>query len=156
MSAGTVITRTLSQSPLIAVVLYLAVLVSLVYAACIPLVVSAMDLEQPGPAIALTAFIGLAFLQPIALGVLQGMERFAAFGFMQLAIAVSRIALGVPWVLAGGGALTRGLDRFVSEHTGLPARVSADALEAVAKGALICLEHLGEWHGILESSDADP
>ena len=63
-----------------------------------------MDLAQPGPAIALTAFIMLAFLQPIALGVLQGMERFAAFGFMQLAIAVSRIALGVPWVLAGGGS----------------------------------------------------
>jgi rod shape-determining protein MreB len=58
-------------------------------------------------------------------------------------------------VLAGGGALTRGLDRFVSEQTGLPARVSADALEAVAKGALICLEHLGEWHKTLESSDAD-
>jgi rod shape-determining protein MreB len=54
-------------------------------------------------------------------------------------------------VLAGGGALTRGLDRFVMEHTGLPARVSNDALEAVAKGALICLEHLGEWHKMLEA-----
>ena len=56
-------------------------------------------------------------------------------------------------VLAGGGALTRGLDRFLAEQTGLPARVSPDALVAVAKGALICLEHLGEWHGTLESSD---
>ena len=46
-------------------------------------------------------------------------------------------------VLAGGGALTRGIDRFITEQTGLPARVADDALEAVAKGALICLEHLG-------------
>jgi len=56
-------------------------------------------------------------------------------------------------VLAGGGALTRGLDRFVTEQTGLPARISVDALEAVAKGALICLEHLDEWHKTLEASD---
>lgn len=54
-------------------------------------------------------------------------------------------------VLAGGGALTRGLDKFVMEHTGLPARVSNDALEAVAKGVLICLEHLDEWHRMLEA-----
>ncbi len=58
-------------------------------------------------------------------------------------------------VLAGGGALTRGLDRFVMEHTGLPARVSNDALEAVAKGALICLEHLDEWHKTLEAGHDD-
>ncbi len=56
-------------------------------------------------------------------------------------------------VLAGGGALTRGLDKFVMEHTGLPARTATDALETVAKGALICLEHLGEWHRTLEASD---
>ncbi|HUY36658.1 MAG TPA: rod shape-determining protein [Pirellulales bacterium] len=58
-------------------------------------------------------------------------------------------------VLAGGGALTRGLDRFISEQTGLPARVATDALSAVAKGTLICLEHLGQWRKTLESSDDD-
>ena len=41
----------------------------------------------------------------------------------------------------------------VTEQTGLPARISTDALEAVAKGALICLEHLDEWHKTLEASD---
>ncbi|MBX3411368.1 MAG: rod shape-determining protein [Pirellulales bacterium] len=56
-------------------------------------------------------------------------------------------------VLAGGGSLVRGLDRFVTERVGLPARVSADALTAVAKGTLICLEHLPRWRPSLESSD---
>ncbi len=58
-------------------------------------------------------------------------------------------------VLAGGGALLRGIDHFVTEHTGLPARVHAEALEAVARGTLICLEHFDQWRGSLESSDAD-
>ncbi len=88
----------------IAHVTVIACVVGAVYAACIPLIVSAFNLRQPGPAVALGLFIVLAFLQPVALGVLQGMERFAAFGTMQLAVAVSRIAFGVPWVLAGGGA----------------------------------------------------
>jgi len=58
-------------------------------------------------------------------------------------------------VLAGGASLLRGMDRFVTEHSGLPARISPDALTAVAKGALVCLEHLSEWRGTLESSDDD-
>jgi rod shape-determining protein MreB len=58
-------------------------------------------------------------------------------------------------ILAGGGSLLRGLDRFISEQTGLPARVSPDALSAVAKGTLICLENLDQWRQTLESSDDD-
>jgi len=58
-------------------------------------------------------------------------------------------------VLCGGGALTRGIDRFLAEQTGLPVRVTAEPLEAVAKGALICLEHLDQWRPTLESSDDD-
>jgi rod shape-determining protein MreB len=58
-------------------------------------------------------------------------------------------------VLAGGGSLLRGLDRFITERTGLPARVAPDALSAVARGTLICLEHLEQWRGTLESSDDD-
>ncbi len=58
-------------------------------------------------------------------------------------------------VLAGGGALLRGMDRLVQERTGLPTRVTADALGAVARGALICLEHFSQWRGTLESSDDD-
>ena len=58
-------------------------------------------------------------------------------------------------VLSGGGALTRGIDRFLAEQTGLPVRVAAEPLSAVAKGALICLEHLEQWRPTLESSDDD-
>lgn len=58
-------------------------------------------------------------------------------------------------VLAGGGALVRGLDRYLQEQTGLPARVSPTALEAVARGAQICLEDLSQWSSALESSDDD-
>ena len=56
-------------------------------------------------------------------------------------------------VLCGGGALVRSLDRFIAERTGIPARVAPDALGAVAKGTLICMEHLDTWRTSLESSD---
>lgn len=58
-------------------------------------------------------------------------------------------------VLCGGGSLLRSFDRFIQEQTGLPARVADDALGAVAKGTLVCLEHLPQWRSSLESSDDD-
>lgn len=58
-------------------------------------------------------------------------------------------------MLAGGGALLRGLDRFLHEQTGLPTRVCADPLTAVARGTYICLEHFDRWRGVLQSSDED-
>jgi rod shape-determining protein MreB len=58
-------------------------------------------------------------------------------------------------VLAGGGSLLRGLDHFMHEQTGIPARLSPHALESVARGTLICLEDLPQWSDTLESSDDD-
>jgi len=81
-----------------------AVLAGALYAAAIPLVDRALDLQAPGPAIALTPVIALSFVVPVLLGALQGMERFIAFGLMSLAIAVARVAFGVPWVELGGGS----------------------------------------------------
>jgi rod shape-determining protein MreB len=58
-------------------------------------------------------------------------------------------------VLAGGGALLRGLDRFMSEQTGLPARLADEPLFTVARGTAICVEHLSQWRSALVSSDDD-
>jgi len=58
-------------------------------------------------------------------------------------------------VLCGGGSLLRRIDCFLGEQTGLPVRVAAEPLAAVAKGMLICLEHFPQWRPTLESSDDD-
>ena len=58
-------------------------------------------------------------------------------------------------VLCGGGSLLRKIDRFLAERTGLPVRIAPEPLTTVARGALICLEHLDQWRPILRSSDED-
>jgi rod shape-determining protein MreB len=58
-------------------------------------------------------------------------------------------------VLAGGGALLPGLDRFIGEQTGLPTRLCGEPLAAVARGTYICLEHFDRWRGVMQSSDED-
>lgn len=45
-------------------------------------------------------------------------------------------------VLAGGGALLRGIDQLIAEETGLPVSVADEPLLAVAKGTGIALEGL--------------
>jgi rod shape-determining protein MreB len=45
-------------------------------------------------------------------------------------------------VLAGGGALLRGLDKRLSEQTGLPVHVAEDPLSAVAEGTGKCLNEI--------------
>jgi len=58
-------------------------------------------------------------------------------------------------MLAGGGALTRGLDRYLSEQTGLPTRLCAEPLSAVSRGMYICLEHFDRWRSAMQASDDD-
>ena len=85
-------------------VMTLAIAGGALYVACIPLVVSGLHIRQPGPAIALAPLIVVTFLNPVIVGVLQGMERFAAMGLVIFATAASRLLFGVPWAMAGGGA----------------------------------------------------
>ncbi len=82
----------------------LALIVGFVYALCIPLLEQVLDLQTVGPAIALAPLLVMSFLMPVCFGVLQGMERFVALGAVMLVVALSRIVIGVPWALAGGGA----------------------------------------------------
>ena len=54
-------------------------------------------------------------------------------------------------VLAGGGALLRGIDTIISQATGLDVRVAEDPLTCVARGTSIYLEHLEEWGPTMDS-----
>lgn len=54
-------------------------------------------------------------------------------------------------MLAGGGALLRGISVVISEATGLECRIAEDPLTCVARGTAIYLEHLEEWKGTMES-----
>ena len=54
-------------------------------------------------------------------------------------------------ILAGGGALLRGISEMMSEATGLDVRVAEDPLTCVARGTAIYLEHIEEWKATLEN-----
>jgi len=58
-------------------------------------------------------------------------------------------------ILCGGGALLRGIDRYLTQRTGIPTRIAHDPVAAVVEGACICLEHFDQWAHTLESSDDD-
>jgi len=46
-------------------------------------------------------------------------------------------------VLSGGGALLRGLDRYLAMHTGIPTLVADDPQTSVVRGTGLALENLG-------------
>lgn len=54
-------------------------------------------------------------------------------------------------VLAGGGALLRGLDTRLSEETRMKVRIADDPLTCVARGAEAILEELGALRKVLSS-----
>jgi rod shape-determining protein MreB len=49
----------------------------------------------------------------------------------------------------------RNLDLLMNEQLGIPVRVAEDPLRTVARGAAICLEHLGQWRDSLDDGTSD-
>ena len=45
-------------------------------------------------------------------------------------------------MLSGGGALVRGIDKLISDKTGVPVRIADDPLTGVVRGTAVLLEHL--------------
>ncbi len=58
-------------------------------------------------------------------------------------------------VLAGGGALLRGVDRVIAKETGLTVRIAEDPLTAVARGTGAVLEELDFVKRSLDGSDEE-
>lgn len=58
-------------------------------------------------------------------------------------------------VLAGGGALLRGMNTVLANATGLGVRVADDPLTCVARGTAVYLENLDRWKDTMESSEDD-
>lgn len=55
-------------------------------------------------------------------------------------------------MLTGGGALLRGLNRLITEETGIPVNIAEDPLGCVAIGTGIAVEHMDALSGVLISS----
>jgi rod shape-determining protein MreB len=58
-------------------------------------------------------------------------------------------------VLAGGGALLKNLPKRLAHETGMPIKIAADPLYAVAMGSGLSLESFEAFQGVLRSSSQD-
>ena len=58
-------------------------------------------------------------------------------------------------VLAGGGALLRGLDKLLSDILKIPVYIASDPLTAVARGTGLVLESIGSFKEVLIDSEDD-
>jgi rod shape-determining protein MreB len=65
-------------------------------------------------------------------------------------LAADLIDCGI--MLAGGGALLRGIDRLITEETGLPVFVADDPLKAVANGTGVVLQEMDSMARALSAS----
>ena len=52
--------------------------------------------------------------------------------------------------LAGGGALIKGLDKRLSEKTGLPFHIAEDPLRAIARGTGIALKNIDHFSFLIK------
>ncbi len=68
-------------------------------------------------------------------------------------LAADLVETGI--TMAGGGSLLRGIDKVISQATGLPVRVAEDPLTCVARGTNVLLENLEELKEALESDVDD-
>ena len=50
----------------------------------------------------------------------------------------------------GGGALIKGLDRRLSEKTGLPFHIAEDPLRAIARGTGIALKNINRFSFLMK------
>jgi rod shape-determining protein MreB len=58
-------------------------------------------------------------------------------------------------LLAGGGALLRGIDRVISNATGLETKIADDPLTCVARGTSMFLENLESWKQVLDGEEGE-
>jgi len=54
-------------------------------------------------------------------------------------------------MLAGGGAMLRGIGKVIEDRTGLSVKVAEDPLTCVARGTAIYLENLEEWKATMDT-----
>jgi rod shape-determining protein MreB len=64
-------------------------------------------------------------------------------------LAADLVETGI--TMAGGGSLLRGIDKVISQATGLPVRLAEDPLTCVARGTNVLLENLEDLKEALES-----